>query len=143
MFGIVKGKQLPPQPAVIEQQQYQTFAYNCHSPVSIQYIDKEQRCNFKSEENKVHKMQNWDILVHPLKQTLKGSWCSIVRSTIQIRCGVWSYIQLLAVPETEIHVHVPNTLCQSMVQEGVYRTKDNTEIKLDNTKENVITLTLG
>ena len=82
-------------------------------------------------------------MVHPVKLTNRGSWCSIVRSSIQIRCGVWSYIQLIAVPETEVQVHVPASLCQSMIQEGVYRTEDGTEVKLDRTKENVITMTLG
>ena len=83
---MVLGKQLPPKPTVIEQQQYQTFAYNCHRNVSIQYIDKEQRRHFQSEDTKYHKTQDWDISVHPVKLTNRGSWCSIVRSSIQIRC---------------------------------------------------------
>ena len=140
---MVSGKQLPPTPSVIQQKQYNTFAYNCHSPVSIQYIDKEERCHFQSDNTKIHKTQNWDILVHPTKLTNSGYWCSIVRSSIQIRCGVWSYIQLIAVPETEVQVHIPASLCQSMIQEKVYRTEEGQEVKLDPTKENVITMTLG
>ena len=127
----------------MEQQEYKTFAFNCHSPHSIQYIDKEERCNSQTNTFNTAKPNDWDILVHPLKQSYKESWCSIVRSTTKIRCGLWSYNQLLAAPETEVNVHVSSSDCQSMIQEGVYRTPEGTEIKLDSTCENVISLTLG
>ena len=134
---------LPPQPAVIEQQQYQTFGYNCHSPLSIQYIDKEERCNYQSDNLKVHKPIDWDSLVHPLKMSYKGSRGSIVKSTIKVRCGLWYYIQLPEFPETEVPVHVPTSTCQAMIQDGIYRTPDSTEVKLDCTKENIISFKLG
>ena len=134
---------LPPQPAVIEQQQYQTFGYNCHSPLSIQYIDKEERCNYQSDNLKVHKPIDWDILVHPLKTSYKGSWCSIVKSIIKVRCGLWYYIQPPEIPETEVPLHVPTGTCQARLQDGIYRTQDGTEVKLNRTKENKISFTLG
>ena len=42
MFGMVDSKVLPPKPVDLEQQEYKTFAFNCHSPHSIQYIYKEE-----------------------------------------------------------------------------------------------------
>ena len=62
---------------------------------------------------------------------------------VTVRCGIWSYIQLLSVPETEVQVHVSSSDCQSMIQEGVYRTPEGTEIKLNRSRENVLSFTLG
>ena len=116
IFGLASAKNLPPKPVNLQQKEYNTYAFNCHAPNSIKYIDKAKRCNYNPQNVNDETPIDWDILVHPLKQSYKGNYCSIIRSTTKIRCGLWSYNQLLAVPETEVNVHISDSDCKSMIQ---------------------------
>ena len=127
------GKNLPPDPAEV-QQKFTTTGYNCHNPISIRYIDNEQRCDPITKEFQDDKEVTWDILVHPLKQSFNGYSCSIVESQLTICCGVWSYNQILGVPGIEVRVHVPFSECQYLVQGNVYRSPDGIEIPLNQDK---------
>ena len=127
----------------LKQKLYTTHGFNCHNPSSVRYIDKEQRCNSEKVDYQESEEHHWDILIHPAKRTYKGHSCSIIKSNLIVRCGLWSYNQILTVPDTEIRVHIPYSDCQAMALEGVYRTSGGKEIKLDTKKENVISLTLG
>ena len=72
--GVVDSESVPPGPIGLKQKQYTTTGYNCHDPISIRYIDKEQRCDPSFEDVVIPKEINWDILVHPLKQVYNGFW---------------------------------------------------------------------
>ena len=111
--------------------------------MSVKYIDKEKRCDINSNKFESDKTLDWDILIHPIKQKYKGYWCSVVKSTKIIRCGIWSYNQILTVPDSEIQVHVSSADCQAMVQESIFRTPDGKEVKLNRKRENVFKFTLG
>ena len=143
LFGITVAKTLPPQPIELSHKQYQTYGFNCHSTKSIEYIDKELRCNEPPNYQKVHKPNHWDLLIHPLKATYKGSYCSIVKTTAEIRCGIMSYVQVLDVPQTEIQQHVTTSECQALIQESLYSTPEGQAVHLDTTRENVLSFTLG
>ena len=78
-IGIVESKNLPPSPKPLDlkQKNYEIYGFNCHNPESIQYIDKDQRCASNFNEFQSNNLLDWDILVHPLKQSYTGYWCSI------------------------------------------------------------------
>ena len=71
MFGIIDSKVLPPKPIDLEEQEYKTFAFNCHSPHSIQYIDKEQRCNSQTDILNTAQPGDWDIIYISIFRTHK------------------------------------------------------------------------
>ena len=61
---------------------------------------------------------------YPLKKSLPGYFCSVKKSSILLRCGVFSYNQVVAIPDTEVSVHLTGAQCDTMVQESVYRSPD-------------------
>ena len=69
--------------------------------------------------------------------------CSIVKSSITMRCGIWSYNQIISIPETEVQLHITSSECQAMIQEGVYRTPDGRELNIKMDVENVFKFTLN
>ena len=143
--GVVENKKLPPSPKPLDlkQKTYSIYGYNCHNPESIQYIDKDHRCNSNIDEFQDNKLVDWDILVHPLKQKYSGFMCSIVKSSITMRCGIWSYNQIISIPETEVQLHITSSEFQAMIQEGVYRTPDGRELSIKMDVENVFKFTLN
>ena len=75
---------LPPKPIGLKQTQYTTIAYNCHNPISIKYIDKDSHCDPDLKDMEHHEEIPYDILMHPLKQTFDGYFCSIIKSKFMI-----------------------------------------------------------
>ena len=134
---------LPPKPIGLTQTQYTINAFNCHSPVSIKYIDKDLHCDPNLNDMETHEEIPYDILVHPSKQTFDGYYCSIIQSKFTIRCGIWSYNQVLGVPQTEIPLHIPMNQCQSMVLEKIYRAPNGEAVSLELGIENVVSLSIG
>ena len=124
-------------------QKYQTFAFNCHNPTSIRYLDKDKRCDLNTQRYVKPELRSWDILVHPLKGTLPGHFCKIIKSSITVHCGLWSYNRIVEVPESEASVHISSSQCLSMIQESVYRTPNGQKIQISKNKENLLSFALG
>ena len=133
-LGLLDSKAVITEPLL---DKYRTFSFNCHNPISVKYLDKDKRCDLNTEPYAKKETRDWDILAHPLKGTLPGHFCSIVKSSITVRCGLWSYNQIVELPETEVTVHISSTECLSMIQEQIYRMLEGQKIPLTKGKENV------
>ena len=75
--------------------EYNSYAFDCDNPLSIDYIDKEAQCEHKTNPTPNHKQIHWDLLFNPEKAQYSGHKCSIIESTITSRCRTLSYTQLL------------------------------------------------
>ena len=74
---------------------------------------------------------------------MPGYFCSVKKSSIVLHCGVFSYNQVVALPDTEVSVHITGAQCDTMVQESMYRTLDSVAVPIQWNIENVIKFTLG
>ena len=55
------------QPLKNNENKYNSYAFDCDNPLSIDYIDKESCCQHENNPTPIQKQIHWDLLFHPNK----------------------------------------------------------------------------
>ena len=116
---------------LVLKQQVSTIGYNCKKPLSIDYIDRDSRCQDQSQSLIKEPPLIYDLLAHTTKDEVPGHFCSIIKSSLLKQCGILSIEKTLQVPNTQVPVMLSNLQCMNMVATRTYKTKDGQVFPLE------------